>query len=248
MNLAYCTLATNERYLEGANLLYQSYLRTESKYPFFVMVWADVDLTGYEELPVKFVEHTGESDLFMGFRPVQSNTDDMVTMSKLGAFSCVAYDYVMFIDADNIITENLDEDFEQMVSIMSEGAQLFVRKYDENYLQSTLNIKNLHGLYSSWFIAKPDFKTYKLITRNIIDSINEENLFYNLWINNKLQVCFVGEKEDYLDPLNSMKIINCPTEFLPNKYWESEEGMAFYYAVLENKYYANEFVETRDDG
>ena len=248
MNLAYCTLATNERYLEGANLLYQSYLRTESKYPFFVMVWADVDLTGYEELPVKVIDHIGEHNIFWGFRPIQFNTDDMTTMSKLGAFTCVAYDYVMFIDADNIITENLDDDFEAMVARMSEGGQLFVRKYDENYLQSTYKIENLHGLYSSWFIAKPSYLTFKVLNRNILDSINEENLFYNMWVNGQLQVCFPGEMEDELDPLNSMKIINCPTEFLPNKYWETQEGMDFYYAVLEDKYYANEFMATRDDG
>ena len=51
MKIAYITLATDERYLQGAYNLYKSYLKTKSKYPFYCAVLKTTNVNNFKDLP-----------------------------------------------------------------------------------------------------------------------------------------------------------------------------------------------------
>lgn len=55
MKICYLTLATSYKYLCGANILYKSYLNSRSKYPFFVLVYHDTDISDFT-FPTKIIK------------------------------------------------------------------------------------------------------------------------------------------------------------------------------------------------
>ena len=69
MNIAIVTLATNERYLKGAYNLYKSYLKINSKYPFFCMVLNDTNLTNFKDLPIKIVPKITPKNKRLSYSP-----------------------------------------------------------------------------------------------------------------------------------------------------------------------------------
>lgn len=108
-NYCYATLVTNEKYIKGANLLYQYLQQYESKYPLIVMISDTIDSN----------ELYGRTEIIPDIHFQINDTE------YLKKFYCLnlKYDKVIFLDADLIPKENFDYMFEECCGPISYGVR-----------------------------------------------------------------------------------------------------------------------------
>lgn len=196
----YCTLLATDDYINLVQILYKSYLRTNSKYPFLVIATNNLKPKTFKillENSINFIK--------VPYVEFSHKRTFALTLNKHYAFALTEYKKVMFIDADAIIFENLDEYFDfipegvgygfmYMVEpniatyqyLMSEGQK--EHKTDEDYFM------NKYGLYPEnanlWIpaqkkvyhsIARPKMTKFYTLKEvfTIIDSWNEKDLKYS---------------------------------------------------------------------
>lgn len=215
MKIAYITLATDKRYLIGAYNLYKSYLKINSKYPFYCMVWNDTDLTGYEDLPVKIVPKIIPTNPRWGF------TNPPVGMfTKLNVWLLSEFDYLLFLDCDIILYKNID-------ILLDECANL---KENEISIFRTNNKNNPHDLFcTAWMFIKPSHKTYLNSLKYLNMSCNEQEIFTYMYDNKEL-----------IPKENSIRAILENTFHFNNwykqqKYWENKLCLFIYTSIINDK-------------
>ena len=87
---AYVTLATEDKYLDGAYNLYLTYKKINSKYPFLCMVWQDVNYSKYPDMPIIVVSKIHRLDTFLG--------EWTRILSKINLWDLLDYEYVLFLE------------------------------------------------------------------------------------------------------------------------------------------------------
>lgn len=108
---AYVTLLTHgDDYVPGAEALGQSLVRTGSTVPRVVMVTSDVpdaarravEASGWQVVEVEGIANPEATELFPRFRHV---------FTKLRVFGLEGFDQVVFLDADTLVLQNIDDLF-----------------------------------------------------------------------------------------------------------------------------------------
>ena len=167
MNNAYITLLSTNNYLYGCIGLMYSWKKTNSKYPFYVIVTEDIteenirilkDI-GYQVIVdklyipqsyfnlLKEYEETGEYEA-----PTGNSTADLTKngwqygWTKLHMFKYTQFDKLLFIDADSYIVHNLDYLFDM-------PAWSSVCEYDAPW-------RNKVRFMSAFLLVEPNIQTY----------------------------------------------------------------------------------------
>ena len=102
---AYVTLATTPSFLKGAHFLDYSLKRVKSKYPLIIMVTENLKEYLTEDCNYRIIPY------YKFTNPEPRYVD---TVNKLQCFTLTEYDKVFFIDADILVTENVDCIFDEI--------------------------------------------------------------------------------------------------------------------------------------
>ena len=166
-NRAYITLLSTNNYLYGCIGLMYSWKKTNSKYPFYVIVTDDItkenikilEQIGYNVIKdnlyipqsyynlLKQYEETGNYEC-----PTGNSTADLTKngwqygWTKLHMFKYTQFDKLLFIDADSYVVRNLDDVFDM-------PAWSAVPEYDAPW-------RNKIRFMSAFLLIKPDIQTY----------------------------------------------------------------------------------------
>lgn len=107
-NYAYVTLVTKDSYLEGAHYLHHSLKRAHSKYPLIIMITENIEHLVDEQS----TEYNYRIIPYYRFE-CNTNSVNKECINKLYAFNFTEFDKIFFLDADNIVFENIDFIFDE---------------------------------------------------------------------------------------------------------------------------------------
>lgn len=117
MKNAYITLLSSIDYIDAVKILKKSLISVNSRYPLLVMITEDIvgfidnDLKE-NSIVIKKIEYT------KNVKEKFSNHSVLNTASKVFLFSLKEYDKLLYIDADSIVLQNLDECFSRLDGTM----------------------------------------------------------------------------------------------------------------------------------
>jgi len=122
---AYVSVLSTDSYLNGVLVLHHSLMSTGTFYPFLLLISDAVSAASRQILSshginFKLMQRTIEN-------PTATSKDDhwAFTYSKLDIFNQTQFDKIVFLDADMLIVENIDELFEkQHMSAVNAGGML----------------------------------------------------------------------------------------------------------------------------
>lgn len=155
MNYTYVTLATTERYLDGAEFLYQSLKNVGSVYPLLVLVTDNVPTDiierkknngiNYLTIPYYFFNKIDNVEYDLSLNYYDRYKD---TINKFQCFNLIEYDKIIFLDADLFLYDNIDFLFDieidfpfipsyDLKTLKVDGAS-FIIKPDKNIFPSLL--------------------------------------------------------------------------------------------------------------
>lgn len=230
MNYAYVTLLCDNKYINGVLMLNQSLKECESKYPLYCIVskqmvnWETKIVLKYAGIPIIEVENIEFKEFtksLFNWTPRFANMWKN-TCTKFQIWSLIQFDKVVYLDADMIVLQNIDELFEKphmSACIDAEGLDFF----DDNHFNSGL------------FVCEPNLDQYYQILdfcKQILNSSFEEgytdqvilNKFFKHWpkqSNLHLQYYYnylaphIIDKEDFLA---KAKVVH----FVGQKPWEED--------------------------
>lgn len=99
---AYFTLCTKNEYINQVRVLWESYKRQKCKYPFYVLITENINWPFPQINTVCIKKFSFEK----GFERYKD------TVNKFYIFKQIEFNKIFFLDADIIITENLDKYFD----------------------------------------------------------------------------------------------------------------------------------------
>lgn len=239
---AIITLATNKEYLRGAELLYITYLRYWNRYPFYVMVLQDQDITGYEHLPIirvpmlkpKNKNHYG----YASYPPID-------IFSKFNILEFTDYDYILFLDADYIILNNCDIFIKELIKLLNiyKADILLTNEYTHRFPDGECPVFN-----SSLMFLKTNHSLFLKIIEYMEFNWDEEMLLYNLNKDNLAKIVLLDDIEKTENGLDWKRVYACHLggawiDLYPSlnkkylKYWDCPEGMEYYgNCLIDNQY------------
>jgi len=111
-NYAFVSIITSDDYLPGLLVLNKSFVDTNTKYPFLLLITKDISAGTISTLDKYQIPHkTFEMEINNPTNVDQSHRW-FSTYSKLNVFDQTQYDKVVYLDADMLILRNIDELFE----------------------------------------------------------------------------------------------------------------------------------------
>ncbi|MBE9031085.1 hypothetical protein IQ266_15225 [filamentous cyanobacterium LEGE 11480] len=112
-NFSYVTVLSTDTYIEGVIVLHRSLQRSQARYPFLVLVTPNLS-----DLTFQLLQRYGIEYRLIG--PIELNTDVpdhqvrwQWTYSKLQIFNQTQFDKLVYLDADMLVYQNIDELFHQ---------------------------------------------------------------------------------------------------------------------------------------
>lgn len=218
-NYSYVTLVTKEKYLIGANYLYESLKQQNSKYPLLVLVTDNLNektITNilkkeinYKIIPYYCFQKTPNVEYSDYGNQYYNRYKD--TINKFQSFELIEYDKIIYLDADLYFYSNIDFIFDQNLNntyFMPSGQDgiitggTFLISPIQNKFSELLNIEGF--IYSN-----NDEEASRLIIPEQIainsetlqpEIVNESYLINNYMIS-KYALHFPGEKKywEFLD-------------------------------------------------
>ena len=114
MKTAYVTVLSTDSYLPGVLVLFHSLMKTLPAHPFLTLLTNDLSKETMDTLTKHAIDFSVMDQNIMN--PHEGvDTDDRWyhTYAKLGIFGLSQYDKLVYLDADMIILQNIDELFEK---------------------------------------------------------------------------------------------------------------------------------------
>lgn len=118
-NYAYVTLLTTDEFINGVVVLYNSWLKTKSKYPFYCIVTNDlskknIDILNFMGINLIFKEKIEMPDEMIKYniKHLKKCANWYQTFTKFYIFELEQFDKIVYLDCDIYIMKNIDEMFE----------------------------------------------------------------------------------------------------------------------------------------
>ena len=189
-NCAWVTLLSDNSFINGVIVLHRSLIETETKYPLYVAVTDDVseeNLMLLEQLHIP----TLHFDILIPPNMNKEDAPDIITtldeygwhkaLCKLNMFGLTQFDKIVFIDADIIVKNNMDELFSKPHLTACEDYGSFSTNTDETY-----------SLNSGLVVIEPDEQTAINIIQFLEQFDSQGKLIHDQWI---IQEYYKGWKE-----------------------------------------------------
>jgi glycogenin len=110
-NFSYITVLSTDSYVEGVSVLHRSLVRSQARYPFLVLTTPNLADSTYAQLQQSGIP-------YQPIPPIELNTDLpthqtrwQATYSKLQIFNQTQFDKLVYLDADMLVYQNLDDLF-----------------------------------------------------------------------------------------------------------------------------------------
>lgn len=191
LNNAYITLVSSQDYLIAALVLGLSLNKVKSQYPLIICYTNNVDIETFQKIEnIKY--QLIPTIQYNNFIRQQYNNNHLInTASKVGIFTIQNYDNLLYIDADGMILENIDNIFNDYL----DGSILWL--WDEH-------CQNHIGM-SAMFLFSPknhNYSMYKTIVENYngLDGDLFDSIFFACKNNNKYRI-----PEIYFQSFNLVK-------------------------------------------
>ena len=118
-NYAYVTLLTTDEFINGVIVLYNSWLKTKSKYSFYCIVTKDlskknIDILSFMGINLIFKEKIEMPDEMVRYnmKHLKKCANWYQTFTKFYIFELEQFDKIVYLDCDIYIMKNIDEMFE----------------------------------------------------------------------------------------------------------------------------------------
>ena len=114
MKTAYVTVLSTDSYLPGVLVLYKSLMKTLPVHPFLTLLTTDISTTTHDALNRHNIAFSVmDKDIMNPHEGVDTEDRWYHTYAKLGIFGLSQYDKIVYLDADMIILQNIDELFDK---------------------------------------------------------------------------------------------------------------------------------------
>ncbi len=214
MRFGYVTIATNEKYLKGAYKLYQSYLKTNSKYPFYCMVWKETNTQNYEDLPTIIIPKFLPTNKRFGYNP------PIGVFARICAWLLKDFDYVLCLDSDFVFYQNIDNIIDIYLQTPNNDVIMPIVK----------NPVNAHDYYNcAWMFIKPNEKTFIKATLYFNISAHEGEVITYMADNNDIKITDCTNLPNLFD-----YIFHFNNWYINQKYWENILGNKIYDMIISN--------------
>lgn len=233
MKQAYVTLLSSTDYLPAVLILNRNLKELNSKYPLVVMVTDNIAQLVISYLENEHIEFVIISTI--AYTPhIQSqykNSSILNTASKIALFSLTQYDKLIYLDADAIFFQNIDELF----------------SYNDGAIYEEINGSSLSGL----FCCCPNNHNYNfyktLLTQyDTLDGDLISELFFPYKSNKDYHIptnYFINITADTLDLYDLKNIIGIHFCYIykPWKYTDVDEYFNDYYKVIQQERSQNRY-------
>ena len=115
MKYSYISIITTDNYWEGVLVLYYSLMKTHPKYPLLLLVTANISQQILDKLNQHNINYKTVNCIenYTDFSNDQKLSRWRYTYSKLEIFAQVEFDKIVYLDADMVVLQNIDELFEK---------------------------------------------------------------------------------------------------------------------------------------
>jgi len=122
---SYISLISSNTYIEGVLVLYHSLIRTNPRYPFLLLITPNISQEVIKTISGFGIDY---SILEQNIRnPINNDEDDRRSLNytKLHIFNQTQFDKIVYLDADMLVVDNIDELFDKPhMSAVNSGGML----------------------------------------------------------------------------------------------------------------------------
>jgi alpha-N-acetylglucosamine transferase len=147
-NFSYITVLSTDSYIEGVVVLYHSLMRTQPQYPFLVLTTSDLSDQTYQTLNQHGICYRPIAPIKIATEVADKQQRWQWSYTKLQVFGQVQFDKLVYLDADMMVCQNIDELFTKPhMSAVNAGGML-----PEN--------ATWHKLNSGLMVIEPSYQLY----------------------------------------------------------------------------------------
>lgn len=174
-NYAYCTIVTDKKYIPYIIRTQQRLKYLQSKYPFIILITENIynkykNIIEKNNIIYKIIDS-------LSFEIEDKHYKD--TLNKFQILNLIEYEIVLFLDADIIIYNNIDNVFKEYNFSKNKPFYLFCKNFKQ---------KIIPGVYGAYFFCRPNKELYNkyILNNNIIKNIENDQAFLNIYFYNCL--------------------------------------------------------------
>jgi glycogenin len=156
-NFAYITVLSTDSYVEGVIVLHRSLMRSQARYPFLVLTTPNLADTTYQQLNHYGIDYRPipPIDLHTALPTHQARWQS--TYSKLQIFNQIQFDKLVYLDADMLIYQNLDDLFSKPhMSAVNAGGMLPEYAHWTEFNSGLMVIEPSYQLYADMLAKLPE--------------------------------------------------------------------------------------------
>lgn len=188
LNYSYVSLLTNESYIYGIILLYQSLLKVSSKYPLYVLVTKNVSMASREILNQLNISYEVidiipmQKDLFQHNYDINSRfaATWKNCFTKFYIFNLTKFDKIVFLDADVQVLKNIDHLFEKPHMTAAIDGEYFSLWNDKHFNAGCMVIEPSENIYQDLLSMVKILEVKNLPSQCIADQ-EILNIYFNEW-------------------------------------------------------------------
>jgi glycogenin len=110
---SYITVLSTDSYVEGVIVLHRSLIRSQARYPFLVLTTPNLADSTYQQLQQSGIPYQPIPPIELDTALPTHQARWQATYSKLQIFNQIQFDKLVYLDADMLVYQNLDDLFRQ---------------------------------------------------------------------------------------------------------------------------------------
>ena len=187
---AYCSLLASDNYLKCIYGLYYSYLQTQSKYPMIILATDNLS-------PITFLllDNLKIPYLKIPYMEFQQGNKFKCTFNKFFVWQLEQFEKILFLDADIIFVDNIDEYFNTMQIHHDCGPMFLLKPNNQIYLDL------ISDFYRNNFVTDEEVLIHYFNINNSSCHFPQNQIYHFAWSPKYI---------DYYNTYNSIKnMIDC---------------------------------------
>jgi glycogenin len=156
-NFSYITVLSTDSYVEGVIVLHRSLVRSQARYPFLVLTTPNLTDSTIAQLQQSGIAYQPIPPIELNTALPTHQARWQATYSKLQIFNQTQFDKLVYLDADMLVYQNLDDLFRQphMAAVNAGGMLPEYASWTE-FNSGLMVIEPSHTLYTGMLAKLPD--------------------------------------------------------------------------------------------
>jgi glycogenin len=154
---SYITVLSTDSYVEGVIVLHRSLVRSQARYPFLVLTTPNLADSTYQQLQQSGIPYQPIPPIELNTALPTHQARWQATYSKLQIFNQTQFDKLVYLDADMLVYQNLDDLFGQphMAAVNAGGMLPEYASWTE-FNSGLMVIEPSQALYTDMLAKLPD--------------------------------------------------------------------------------------------